>query len=67
MLFEDLDVWTPYLVELGLRVVDLVDACVELVFLSGETLLTLSFACSIVLLVTCLLAFMVVYARLWMS
>ena len=64
MLFEDLDDWTPYLVELGLRVVDLVDACVELVFLSGETLLTLSFACSSVLLVTCLLAFMVVYARL---
>ena len=67
MLFEDLDVWTLSLVKLGLGVLDMVDACVELVFLSGETLLTLSFACSSVLLVTCLLAFMVVYARLWTS
>ena len=34
-----------FLAELGLGVLDFVDACVELVFLSGETLLTLPFAC----------------------
>ena len=53
--------------ELGLGVVDLVDACAELNSLDGETLLTLPFACSSMLLVTFLLAFVVVYTRLWMS
>ena len=47
--------------ELGLGIVDLVDDCVELGSLRGETLLTLPFACSSILLVTCLLAFVVVY------
>ena len=67
MLFEDLVIWTPFLVELGLGVVDLVDAYVKLVFLSGETLLTFSFVCSNVLIVTYLLAFLEVYARLCTS
>ena len=47
--------------EFGLGVVDLVDACAELDSLDGETLLTLPFACSSVLIVTCLSAFVVVY------
>ena len=47
--------------KLGLRVVDLVDACAELDSLDSETLLTLTFACSSMLLVTCSLAFVVVY------
>ena len=38
--------------ELGLRVVNVVDACAELDSLNGETLLAFSFACSSVLLVT---------------
>ena len=61
-----LKTWTfgTLLAELGLGVVDLVDGCVELVSLSGETLFTLSFACSSALFATCLLAFVVVYARL---
>ena len=41
------------LAELGLGVLDLIDACVELDFLDDETLLTLSFACSSLLLETC--------------
>ena len=48
--------------ECDLGVVDLVDACVELVSLSGEILLTLLLHVSSMLLVTCLLAFVVVYA-----
>ena len=39
--------------ELGLGVLDLIDACVELDSIDGETLLTLSFACSNVFFVTC--------------
>ena len=49
------------MVEIGLGVIDLVDACAELDSLSGETLLTLPFASSSILLMTCLLAFVVVY------
>ena len=49
------------LVELSLGVVDLVNACAELDSLNGETLLTLPFSCSSVLLVTHLLTFVVVY------
>ena len=41
-----------FLAELGLGVVDLVNACAKLDSLSGETLLTLLFACSSVLIAT---------------
>ena len=50
MLIGDLD---TFLAELGLGVLDLIDACVELDSIDGETLLTLSFACSNVFFVTC--------------
>ena len=40
------------MVKLDLGVVDLVDACAKLVSLNSETLLTFSFACLSVLLMT---------------
>ena len=49
------------MVELSLGVIDSIDAYDELDSLGGEILLTLPFACSSILIVTCLLAFMVVY------
>ena len=47
--------------ELSIGVVDLVDAWAERDSPDGETLLTLPFACSSMLFVTCLLAFVAVY------
>ena len=64
MLVEDLDVWIPSWLNLVFKIVDLVNAGDKLDSLDGETLLTLPFACSSMLLVTCLLAFLVVYTRL---